>query len=398
MADSDAAKGGAKVRLDDIVARVFPDPTSAQGATLLTGFVGKGDAEGRIRIYPDIGFSCWYDVAEEDVLHSVPLSQETSPLGGSRLWVKAGADVKTGPAAQPQQLGGGGAVPFAAKPGGAAPTPPFSIQPTCGIACTLVPPVCPQPTMSGQTCPNGDCTFFGTCGPQCPPPPCTVPSTLCPTVDVQTCPPFCAQAHAGAAAIVPTDQGITCPRNICTETIPPTRFGTTCPRNICTETIVPTRFGTTCPRFICTETIPPTVHVTCPPHICTETIPPAAAAGVHAQALQPTPTATFFHTCGAQCGVAQPTPTATFFHTCGVQCPSGVLTIVCTQACHQGWTVAQPGWTVHQGWTVAQGWTLAQAAAQPTPTATFNPTQCTRCFICPPVTAPTRTGVFDPLA
>jgi hypothetical protein len=388
MADSDAAKGGGKVRLDDIVARVFPDPTSAQGATLLTGFVGRGDAEGRIRIYPDIGFGYWYDVAESDVLHSVPLSQEASALGGSHVWVKADADVKTGPSAQPQQqAGAGGAAAFAAKPGGAPPTPPFSIQPTCGIACTAAPQLCPTvsantcvatqcPTMIGCTCPSGDCTFFG----NCPPPPCTVPSTLCPTVHVQTCPPNCAQAQAGvaaAAAIVPTlHAGTTCPRNICTETIPPTRFGTTCPRHICTETIVPTRLGTTCPRFICTETLPP------------------AAAGVQAQALHPTPTATFFHTCGAQCTVAQPTPTATFFHTCGVQCPSGVLTIVCTLACHQGWTVEQQGWTVHQGWTVAQG----LAAAQPTPTTTFNPTQCTRCFICPPITAPTRTGVFDPLA
>jgi hypothetical protein len=365
MADSDAAKGGGKVRLDDIVARVIPDPTSAQGATLLTGFVGKSDAEGRLRIYPDIGFGWWYDVAEADVLHSVPLSPESSPLGGSHVWIKAGADVKTGPSAQAQQpAAGAGAAAFAARPGG---TVPFSIQPTCGIACTVAPELCPPtvsaqtcpqtqcPTMIGCTCPSGDCTFFG----NCPPPPCTVPSTLCPTVDVQTCPPNCAQAQAGvgaAAAIVPTfHAGTTCPRNICTETIPPTRFGTTCPRHICTETIVPTRFGTTCPRFICTETIPPTVHVTCPPHICTETIPPAAAA-VQAQALQPT-------------------PTATFFHTCGVQCQSGVLTIVCTHACHQGWTVAQP-----------------------TPTATMNPTLCTRCFICPPITAPTRTGVFDPLA
>ncbi len=370
MADSDAAKGGGKVRLDDIAARVIADPANAQGATLLTGFVGKSDADGRIRIYPDIGFGYWYDVAEADVLHSVPLSQESSPLGGSHVWVKAGADIKTGPSAQQQQqpgAGGGGAAAFAARAGGAQPTPPFSVQPTCGIACTASPQLCPTisantcvatqcPTMIGCTCPSGDCTFFGNC------PPCTVPSTLCPTVDVQTCPPNCVQQHPaaaaalGAAAIAPTAQGTTCPRFICTETIPPTRFGTTCPRQICTETLVPTRFGTTCPHFICTETIPPTVHVTCPPHICHETITPAAA-GVQAQALQPT-------------------PTATFFHTCGVQCQSGVLTVVCTHAgCQQGWTVAQP-----------------------TPTATFNPTQCTRCFICPPITAPTRTGVFDPLA
>jgi hypothetical protein len=92
---------------------------------------------------------------------------------------------------------------------------------------------------------------------------------------------------------------------------------------------------------------------------------------------QPTPTATFFHTCGVHCPIAQPTPTATFFHTCGVQCQSGILTIVCTQhaGCQQGWTVAQP-----------------------TPTTTFNPTQCTRCFICPPIDPTTaRTGVFNPL-
>jgi hypothetical protein len=358
MADADAGDSAGTVRFDDIVARVVADPAQTQGVTLLAGFVGKGDAEGRVRIYPDLTFSSWHDVAGADVVHSIPLPKESSPLGGSYVWVKGGAEVKSGPAAQPQPAVAPGARAAAAAV-------PFSVQQTCGIACTAAPPLCPPPpTVSNFSC-AVDCTQWPGCTQSCTlasttcpqtqnqtcPPPCTVPSTLCPTVDVQTCPPQCQ----------PTMIGTTCPSGDCTffgtcpancpqhagaaafAAIAPTANGTTCPRFICTETIVPTRWGTTCPRTICTETIPPTRHVTCPPHICTETMTPAQGG--------------FFtvHFCAA--GAVQPTPTATFFHTC----------LNCGPVAH------------------------------PTPTATFNPTQCTQCFICPPITAPqTRTGVFNP--
>lgn len=283
MADDDAGKGspaGPKVRYDDIVARVHADPAKTQGTTLLSGYVGKGDAAGRVRIYPDISFGTYYDVAEDDVVHSVPIPKETSPHGGSHVWVKPGAEVKQGPSVAAQ-------------------------------AAAAVP----QVTMVGHTCPNGDCTFFGGC-------------------------------HQ------PTQHGMTCPRHICGETMPPTIH------------------HLTCPRFICTETMPSGIQtIVCTQHLaCVQQAQPAAA--------------------------AMPTPTATFFHTCGMACASGVHTIVCTQhvGCQQNSGIETIVCTQHLGCQQQ----VAGAAAVAGP-FTINPTQCTRCFICPPITAPqTRSGVFCP--
>jgi hypothetical protein len=224
MADSADSRG---IRFDDIAARVNPDP-SAGTPTLLAGFVGKGDAEGRVRIYPDLSFGTYYDVAEADVVHSVPLPAESSPHGGSYVWVKAGAQIGRGPAASAAAL----------------PIPPFH--------WTLKTEI--------FSCPDCPDTFAD----------CVVN-------------PF-------------TSTGNTCPVVGCT--LPPTTTGT-CPQSPCQ----PTLGGTTCHHPVCAVT--------------------ATVVGPRANAqFQPTPAATFFHTCG----LTQPLHCPTFFAaTCAV-CP---VTIPC---------------------------------------------------------------------
>jgi len=380
MADSHAGARG--IRFDDIAARVNPDP-SAGGTRLLAGFVGKGDAEGRIRIYPDLSFGSYYDVAESDVVHSVPLPAASSPLGGSYVWVKRGAEVKRGPAA--------GATAAARIPpwnwnadteifscpycvdtvADCVVNPYTSAGDTCPIVGCGLPPTttgtCPQspcyPTVSGATCqwpvcwatgtitpqvnaqfqPTPTATFFQTCGVapmtqqhgfaqqqgfvqqqaaalpfslqqscgiactvECPPPPCTLASTLCPTVDAQSCPPWCAPPAINTIG--------TCVFTACCNADAargqaaaragfqpqPTEGGNSC-------FVCRTDFGATCDNRGCTLYCEPVTvyHVMCPVGIGNW----GARAGA---AFAPTPTATFYHTCGIGCGRTYPTRTGVF--------------------------------------------------------------------------------------
>ncbi|HEV2737782.1 MAG TPA: hypothetical protein VGU66_04290 [Candidatus Elarobacter sp.] len=315
----------AKLRYDDFVARVNADPAKAQDTTLVSGFVGKGDADGRVRIYPDVSLSSWHDVAEDDIVHSVPLPVESSPLGGSHVWLKAGAEVKRGGSAQPAAAHGGGAAAF-----------PTALNQSCGIACTVAPTscVCPPPCTIGTTlCPTVN---DQTCQPPCPPPPCTLASTFCPTVNGQTCPAPCPPAQpinapytiyphltcgfvchtqqdcgggGGTQAAFncpqPTMSGHTCPNGDCTFFGCITQLATCA---ACTGFTCPTHSGHTCPNGDCTFFGCPTRVHPCP-----------QVGNAQAAAMMPTPTATFYHTCGTHCQQGGTLPFS-LQHSCGIAC------------------------------------------------------------------------------
>src|SRR3982074_2053799 len=92
MADNDHSK----IRYDDFISNVQPDPAKPESTIMLSGFVGRG-ADGHARIYPDPTLGTWYDVPEGDIIHSAPIAD--SKLGGSYVWVRAAADIKPGSAA-----------------------------------------------------------------------------------------------------------------------------------------------------------------------------------------------------------------------------------------------------------------------------------------------------------
>jgi hypothetical protein len=68
------------IRYDDFIANVHADPAKPEASIMLAGFVGHG-AEGQVRIYPDASLANWYDVAEGDVVHAMPVPD--AKLGGS---------------------------------------------------------------------------------------------------------------------------------------------------------------------------------------------------------------------------------------------------------------------------------------------------------------------------
>src|SRR3954462_9330390 len=92
-----------KLRYDDFISKVIPDPAKVEPTLLLSGFVGRGGAEGAVRIYSDPSLNKWVDVPEAGIVHSMPIP--VSPLGGSPLGVKRSAE--TPPAAAAAAAGAG---------------------------------------------------------------------------------------------------------------------------------------------------------------------------------------------------------------------------------------------------------------------------------------------------
>ena len=111
-----ADKKTSPIQFDDFVGAVHSDPAAAEPSFLLSGFVGRSETEGSIRVYPDASLGHWYDIAQDDVVHARP--QTDSPLGGSHIWVKASARLTPGAPAIAQPEGGeGGEGPEGGTPG-----------------------------------------------------------------------------------------------------------------------------------------------------------------------------------------------------------------------------------------------------------------------------------------
>jgi len=164
-----AERKQAKLRYDDFIANVQPDPAKPVATTMLSGFVGRGQ-EGHARIYPDASLGTWYDVPEDAIVHSAPI--DDSKLGGSHIWVKADAQIKPGSAA---------AAAAVAQP------PPINItpQPTPATHCFICPPTLTPATI---------CTIHVICQPP-PTPHCQpTPASLCIICPQNTREPFCTVA------------------------------------------------------------------------------------------------------------------------------------------------------------------------------------------------------------
>jgi len=152
------------IRYDDFIANVHADPARPEATIMLAGFIGHG-AEGGVRIYPDAALGTWYDVAEADVVHAMPVPD--AKLGGSYVWVRASAQIKPGAAATdtvaaPQQaVPQGGMFTWTCTLNAAAPVggwpPSLGCQPSF-MACQPAALGAPQ-TVTG---------FFG-CTAACPP-------------------------------------------------------------------------------------------------------------------------------------------------------------------------------------------------------------------------------------
>ena len=79
------AEKGPQVKIDQFTARAVPDPKNPD-AQLVSGFIGASSEADKTRIYFDPSLSSFVDVATSDILHTQPIPEDQSPLGGSYIW------------------------------------------------------------------------------------------------------------------------------------------------------------------------------------------------------------------------------------------------------------------------------------------------------------------------
>ena len=360
-----AEKKGSSIRFDDFVGAVHADPAAAEPSFLLSGYIGRSDNEANLRIYPDASLGHWFEVPQEDVIHSMP--QSDSPLGGSHVWVRASANITPGAPKVATPAGGeeGDGDGVNPVPDTGIFNPLQTIHPTlwtqigCHTAVQNCGPVTIHPTIWTQigcnsqagcietvAClPHGGaeiaqaqahislpgCIHTGTgCAPitartlatlcthpgHCPP---HTQSFVCPPITARTLATLC--THPGHCP--PHTQSFVCPQNTaatvctqlgCPQTITcPTRFG--CPTQLgCPVTVTcPTRFG--CPTQLgCPNTI------SCPPH--------GGGGGLLAQAQMANPSIE------TVCTQAPPCVGHTGWQACGQEQQVGNIGHTGWQGCH----------------------------------------------------------------
>jgi hypothetical protein len=76
---------------DGLAAELVPDPTKLPDLVVLRGYLGKSARAGFSRLYVDLTFSEFVEVADEDVLANRSLAENQDSLGGTVLWVKRNA-------------------------------------------------------------------------------------------------------------------------------------------------------------------------------------------------------------------------------------------------------------------------------------------------------------------
>jgi hypothetical protein len=317
MADNDTSK----IRYDDFISSVQPDPAKPESTIMLSGFVGHGP-EGHARVYPDPTLGTWYDIPEGDILHSMPVAD--SKLGGSHIWVRASAQIKPGSA--PSGSGGGTEE---APAGAAQPAAGIALQPTPATHCFICPP-------HTQNCtPATICTLHG----HCPQPAGAAAAAMPHTVATVCTQILCTQGLATFCGCTP---GIDC-------NAPPGNVQTQAP--ICTQGF-PTFCGCT-PGIDCmglAARAAPQQANTGVTVCITDCVPPANEMRA-AAAMNPTPR-THCHVCDQPMAAAAMQPTPTVQTHCFI-CPPH------TQAVHC--------------WTAP---VVCDTMQMPTP--------ATHCFICPP--------------
>src|SRR5689334_14808375 len=77
------------LRQDELVDRLMPDPSQQQPLTILSGFLGRSPQAGHWRLYLTPTLDEYVEIPEEDIVHSQPLGQEQSALGGTMVWVRS---------------------------------------------------------------------------------------------------------------------------------------------------------------------------------------------------------------------------------------------------------------------------------------------------------------------
>src|SRR5471030_179154 len=79
-----------QLKQDRLVEQLIPDPGNHQPTIQLTGWLGKGTKEGFWRLYLTPQLNEYVQFADKDVVHTQPVPEDQSSLGGTMVWLDAG--------------------------------------------------------------------------------------------------------------------------------------------------------------------------------------------------------------------------------------------------------------------------------------------------------------------
>jgi len=88
MADEKKERGRKPLAPEPLVESLMPDPSQHAGAMAIVGFLGRSPRSGYWRLYMSPELSDYVEFGEADVVHTLPLSTQQSPLGGTSVWLK----------------------------------------------------------------------------------------------------------------------------------------------------------------------------------------------------------------------------------------------------------------------------------------------------------------------
>jgi hypothetical protein len=173
MAESQESKSG-KFLQDELVSKIVKDANQPPDALLLTGYIGQSSEAGHIRLYLDAQFGDYVEIPEDAVLHALEIPKQSSPLGGSYVWIKRDATVVHGKVGgdRPKSKYLEGRIQQDFSRAGPAPDAPHIPPPSAPIICRTGDDPCPPQThlcTHQPQCVTAFCTIPPQCHPTQPP-------------------------------------------------------------------------------------------------------------------------------------------------------------------------------------------------------------------------------------
>jgi hypothetical protein len=90
----DDRNGCEKLRQDELIKDLIPDPTALPDVRVLTGFVGRSPREGYWRLYFTLELNSYVEFPAGAVLCSKSLRTALNPLGGTTVWIDRDAKLQ----------------------------------------------------------------------------------------------------------------------------------------------------------------------------------------------------------------------------------------------------------------------------------------------------------------
>ena len=220
---------------DGFVSKVVADPANVPDTLLLSGWLGDSSMPGHTRLYFDPQLSSYVEIPDDAILHTQDQAPETSPLGGSFVWIKKDAVLThktTAAQAKAKFLEG----PIAGQAAAAVPQPHAVSIPRVACQVTAVAEACHTQLVA---------LCHPTIGPNC----FTAVHILCPQTHTPACMVNTHTPHCVQLTHTP----------LCFVTHQPQCFITTTPA--CHTVVCPTLAACPSVQLCLTQATCPSVHI-----------------------------------------------------------------------------------------------------------------------------------------